>query len=216
MSNNQADLNDLRSTLEAATLAELRVRASKTFGIKVSRQHTQDQIIDEIMQLASKFEFAQDSEGDLKPGWSRIRVHPIPGRSKFPFPFNLNGYQGLIPLNREVDVPNKLIPMLRDAEENQYWESDDGNESGWRLQESYPFTLIEQKPGPDPKPGIEVQRAIRQKDKILFRDIEGHWPKDDELSDWKKLRAEELKAENRAAEAKELAEEASKASKSKG
>jgi len=188
MSNSTSALNDLRQDLEAATLAELRSRAVKTFGLKISRNHTKDDIIADIIEQAKKFEFAQDSEGDLKPGWSRIRVHAIPGRSKFPFYFNLNGYQGLIPLNREVDVPNKIVGLLRDAEENQHV-TDDVGASTWRLQESYPFTLIDQRPGKDPKPGMEVQREIKLAAKRAYYEQEGLWPSDKVLAEYRKEQA---------------------------
>lgn len=185
MANDNNALNDLVQSLEAATLAELRSKASKTFGLRISRNHTRDDIIAEIMEQAKKFEFAKDAEGDLEPGWSRIKVHPIPGRSKFPFYFNLNGYQGLIPLNREVDVPNKIVKMLRDAEENQPVTDDTGAVT-WRLQESYPFTLIEQRKGPDPKPGIEVQREIKLQPKRDFYKEHGYWPSDAVLAEHRK------------------------------
>ena len=173
--------NELRLSLEAATLQEVRSKAQKIFGLKVTREHDKDTIIHMIMGEAARFDFAQESAGDLKPGWSRIRVHPVPGKPMSDFYFCLNGYNGCIPINVDVDVPNKVVGLLRDAQENQPMLNNKGEVEGFALHQSYPFTLIEQRPGPDPRPGFEVQREAKLRPKYEFQEKNGYWPSDAEM-----------------------------------
>lgn len=187
MTNVNKDLNDLRLSLEALTLQELRVKARKVFDISVTREHTQDDIISLIMQAAAKHDFAVESAGDLKPGWSRIRVHPVPGRSNAPFYLNINGRSFGVLVNIDCDVPNKVVNVLRDAQEAVPVLSDNLEVTGFTLQQSYPFTLIEQKPGPDPRPGLEVQREAKLKGKREFAEREGYWPSDEILRQQRSL-----------------------------
>ena len=188
MSNTQTkDLNDLRLSLEGLTLQELRVKAKKVFDISVTREHTAEDITALIMSAAGKHDFAVESAGDLKPGWSRIRVHPVPGRSNAPFYLNINGRSFGVLVNIDCDVPNKVVGVLRDAQEAQPVLSENLEVTGFALQASYPFTLIETKPGPDPRPGMEVQREAKLKSKREFEAREGFWPRDAHIAQQRQI-----------------------------
>lgn len=177
------NLAQLRETLEKVSIQELRQKAVKNFGIKLTREMTKDDIINQIIGMSHKAEFAGMSEGDLKPGWARIRVHPVNGRM-FPFYVNCNGYQCFIPFNVEVDVPRKVLGVLNDAEEFRVTADEYGNEQK-SFELSYPFSIIQDVPGPDPRPGYEVQREIYLKPKYRFREKFGYWPTDKALQQYR-------------------------------
>lgn len=183
MNDNQ---ENLKLQLEAFSIQELRSRATKQFGIKLSREHTKPDIIDLILEATSNAEFAEIVTDDkaLKPGWARIHVHPVNGRKPFPFYVNCNGYEVFIPFNVPVDVPRKLIALLKDAEEYRITADEQGNEQK-SFELSYPFTIIQDIPGPDPRPGLEVQREIRLKPKRRFQEKFGYWPTDKALADFR-------------------------------
>ncbi len=177
--NTQAsNLNTLRLDLEENTLQELRTKAKKVYGIPVLRDHTKDDLIKLILGEAEKFDFAVESAGDLKPGWSRIRLQPVQGRTSNQVYLCINNRSFSIPVNVEVDVPNKVVGVLNDAVESTPDLDQDSRVVGYSENLSYPFTLIESKPGPDPRPGYEVQREAKLKAKRAFEAKEGYWPSD--------------------------------------
>ena len=90
----------------------------------------------------------------------------------------INNRSFSIPVNVEVDVPNKVVGVLNDAVESTPDLDQDSRVVGYSENLSYPFTLIESKPGPDPRPGYEVQREAKLKAKRAFEAKEGYWPSD--------------------------------------
>lgn len=180
MSDNNAanNSNALRLDLEENTLQELRTKAKKVYGIPVLRDHNKDDLIRLILGEADKFDFAVESAGDLKAGWSRIKLQPTTGRSSSQVYLNVNGRSFAIPVNVEVDVPNKVVGVLNDAVESLPVTDQDSRVTGFSDNLSYPFTLIESKPGPDPRPGNEVQREAKLKAKRAFEEANGYWPSD--------------------------------------
>lgn len=177
------NLSSLRSTLETLSIQELRTRASKQFGLKLPREANKESIIDLIVGVAQKKNFAQLGSGDLQPGFARIRVHATNGKTPFPFYTNTNGYEAFIPFNVDVDVPIKVLDTLRNAEE-MILKSDE-NEEIREFSLSYPFTLIDQVPGPDPRPGLEAQREVRLRPKRAFLKKFGYWPSDRALLEYR-------------------------------
>jgi hypothetical protein len=181
-------LKELRDTLEILPIGAVRNRAVQNFGIKLSRDHTKEDIINLIIGVASKADFAQPANGDLPlPGWSRIKVHPVPGKPTFPFFTSVNGYFCWIPFNVEVDVPNKITNVLNDAIEMRMTFDDFGNKKE-SLEASYPYSLIHRSEGPDPRPGFEVVRERKLKAKREFAEKEGYWPKDADLKELRHAR----------------------------
>lgn len=177
-SKQQSHLDDFRASLSRMDIAQLRQKASKNFGIKLTREHTKEDIIDAIMAYASKNNYADAAEGELKPGYARIKLLPSSGKpSGFPVYFNHNGYFCYIPINFEVDVPLKILETLKHAEEIRKVQNEFG-EYVDSMELSYPFQVIATRDGPDPKPGIEVARERKQAPKRAFFKKYGYWPTD--------------------------------------
>lgn len=184
----QADaLNELRAQLETCSLQELRSKAKSNFGVSITRTHTKEDIIHLIVKESEKFEFALEAAGALKPGWTRIKLHPTQGRSLFPLYTNVNGKSFCIPINKEIDVPNKIAHALGNAIESIPQVDEDFKVTGFEDNLSYPFTIIEQRDGPDPKPGFEVQREAKQKIKHEFEAKHGYWPSDAVIAQQRQL-----------------------------
>lgn len=176
--NQEQEFNELSLRLEEMTLQELRSTAKKNYGIPITREHSADDIRNLIKEEAKKFDFAPAAIGELKPGWSRIKVHPTQSRGKAPIFVSVNDKKFGIPQNVECDVPNKVVGVLRAARELVPNMDNDYRITGFVDNESYPFTLIESKPGPDPRPGLEVQREAKLKPKREFAEKHGYWPSD--------------------------------------
>ena len=176
--NQEQEFNELSLRLEEMTLQELRSVAKKNYGVPITREHSADDIRHLIKEEAKKFDFAPVAVGELKPGWSRIKIHPTQARGKAPVYVSVNDKKFGIPQNVECDVPNKVVGVLRAARELVPNMDNDFRVTGFTDNESYPFTLIESKPGPDPRPGLEVQREAKLKPKREFAEKHGYWPSD--------------------------------------
>lgn len=184
-------LKQLREDLEILPITKLRERAVHNFRLTLSKEDTKEDIINKIIGIASKQNFAEIAKGDApEPGWSRIKVHPVPGKATFPFFGGVNGYQCWIPFNVEVDIPSKMVNVLNDAVEMRVVTDEYGNRKD-AFEQSYPFTLVSQTPGPDPRPGMEVARERKLAIKRAFAERHGYWPKDMDIR-------EELRSRNQA------------------
>lgn len=173
------DTPDIRDVLQELSIAELRQKATKNFGLKLTRDHTKEDIINLIAEASRKNNYAMASEGDLKPGWARIKIHRRPeAPTQDMMPFNINNYQGFIPIGIEVDVPIKVLEVLDHAEEMKLTKADQYGNPVFAMEASYPYTLISKIDGPDPRPGFEVQRAMKIAGKQKFKDQKGFWPTD--------------------------------------
>lgn len=170
-------LKDLRVALEAMPIGEVRKRAVQNFGIKLSREWSKDDIINQIVGMSQKADYAVARGEGVDPGWARIKVHPVPGKPTWPFYVNCNGYECWIPFNVPVDVPIKVLGVLNDAQELRISANEDGQRVD-SLEASYPYSIIQEVPGPDPRPGNEVAREARLKAKKAFYAREGYWPTD--------------------------------------
>jgi hypothetical protein len=167
-------LTEFQSNLEKLEMGELRSKASKVFGLKLTREHTKKDIIDLIISVMSKGNYAEQAEGELRPGYARIKLNRTEGRSNLVY-FNCNGYFGWIPVEQEVDVPIKVLSVLDDAKEmkkvlNEFDEYHDV------LASSYPYQLLGKVDGPDPKPGREAQTERKWQAYKEFYAREGFWP----------------------------------------
>lgn len=170
--------NDLKASLEALPMAELRQKAVKNFGLKLTREYTKEDIIKLIINVSANTNFAKEAEGELKPGWARIKIHKDRNSSQEMVFFNCNGYQALIPMGIEVDVPIKVLEILDHAEEMRISKLDEYGSPHWSLEISYPYTLIAKLEGPDPRPGFEVMREKKLRGKRKFMKQYGMWPTD--------------------------------------
>mgnify|MGYP000974177685 CR=1 FL=1 len=184
-------LKELRETLEVLPLSELKQKAVKHFGLRLSKDDTREDVINKIIGVASKQEFASEAVGEMPaPGWSRIKVHPVPGKPQFPFFVGINGWFCWIPINVEVDVPSKVINVLRDAVEHKYALDPETGINKVSLEMSYPFTIVAATPGPDPRPGGEVSRARKLEAKRAFAEENGFWPSDADIKDFRQQQAQ--------------------------
>jgi hypothetical protein len=175
MEKNSKYLEDFKNSLMALDINALRNKASKNFGIKLTREHTKTDIVDLIVLSVSKATFAEEAEGELKPGFSRIKVLPIAGRVTFPIYLNCNGYFCFIPLDIPVDVPAKVVEVLSNALEMRKSQNEFG-EYYDTLELSYPFQVLANNPGPDPRPGREVHTENKWKPYRRFYAKYGYWP----------------------------------------
>lgn len=176
-------LKELRENLEILPISAVRERAVKNFGLKLQRDYSKEDIINLIIGVASKADFASIATDELPaPGWSRIKAFPVPGRSTFPFYVGCNGYFIWIPYNVPVDVPTKMCGVLNDAQEMRITTDEFGNQTR-TMESSYPYQLIHVTEGPDPRPGFEVGRERKIAAKRAFADKLGYWPKNKDIQE---------------------------------
>lgn len=169
-------LEDFKVSLHNLDWAVLKEKASKNFGIKLTREMTREDVIKAVMAVAEKQNFASSSDdGELQPGWSEITITPIKGKVTFPVFTNTNGYECYIPIGVKVRVPNKVCDTLDNALEMQKVQNEFGEYED-QLQMSYPYQLHKQIDGPDPRPGIEKARERKLAEHVAFAQKEGYWP----------------------------------------
>lgn len=179
-------LKELRESLEVLPLTELKQKAVKNFGLRLTKDDTKEDVINKIIGIASKQEFASEAMGDMPAaGWTRIRVHPIPGKPTFPFFVGVNGWFCWVPYNVDVDVPSKIVGVLRDALEYKYTLDSETGMNKVAMEASYPFTIIAATPGPDPRPGAEVGRERKLAAKRAFAEENGYWPSDEDIKEFR-------------------------------
>ena len=192
------DLSSLKANLENLSIAELRKHASQNFGIKLTREHTKDDIVTLILGTVSKGNFAEVADGELRPGWARIKLSATNDwRGAFPVHINANGFECKIPFGVEVDVPLRVLESLKNAVEFRVYQNEFG-ERAQKYSDSYPFQVIGKVEGEDPRPGLEKAREQRLRPRYRFRDQFGFYPTDKAFREFVqsgmfKLNAEELK-----------------------
>lgn len=176
-------MKELREGLEILPISAVRERAVKNFGLKLQRDYSKEDIINLIVGVASKADYAHIATDELPAaGWSRIKAFPVPGRSTFPFYAGCNGYFIWIPYNVNVDVPSKMLGVLNDAQEMRITTDEFGNQTR-TMESSYPYQLIHTTEGPDPRPGFEVGRERKIAAKRKFADVHGYWPKNKDIQE---------------------------------
>ena len=124
------------------------------------------------------------------PGHAKITVQedPTPGAGNFPVYINANGYVATIPRGVPVIVPLRVVRLLNDAKVNRrkqiYVAGPDGREV---FREStvnvlsYPFTVHDMNPGPEPLTAHELAKQKAQRPRKRYKDLFGHWPRPGEL-----------------------------------
>ena len=121
------------------------------------------------------------------PGWARIELHRsgVPGASNRPVFVGVNGYNITIPLGVEVDVPIKVVDALAVAKTTKLTTDDEGRNTTEHAL-SYPYSVKDINPGPDPRPINEMGRKTSYGPRVAFRDLFGRWPRKDELREAQK------------------------------
>jgi hypothetical protein len=181
-----ASQDDLKLELQKLTIGELRSKAANIYDIKLSREHTKEDIIGLIATKAKSGVFFDEATSDRPaPGWARIKIHPVPGKPSITAFVAVNGQPYWIPQNVPVDVPIKLIGVLTDAVEMIVKQNPATLEEVRTYESSYPFTVIDRVEGPDPRPGWEVIREKMLADHRAFAAEKGYWPNRAALEKWR-------------------------------
>lgn len=173
-------------------IAKLRQYASH-MRLPLAKTAKKDEIIEAIeKKLSGRIipEFADEST-ELKPGYARIVVlsDPMPHASNFPVFLNANGYMCLIPRDKEVVVPNRVVRVLRDAKvkrfKQQLVQDNQGRETFKNTEvvsPSYPFQILEMKEGPEVLTSLEISKQRTAGPKRRYKQIFGRWPRPKELT----------------------------------
>jgi hypothetical protein len=173
-------------------IGKLRQYASH-MRLPLAKTATKVEIIEAIERKLSGRVIPEFADGDtaLKPGYSRITVlsDPMPQASNLPVFLNCNGYMCLIPRDKEVVVPNRVVRTLRDAKvkrRKQTLQSDSNGREVFRETEvispSYPFTIHETKEGPEVYTALEIARQRTAGPKRRYKQIFGRYPRPRELT----------------------------------
>lgn len=173
-------------------IGKLRQYASH-MRLPLAKTAKKDEIIEAIeKKLAGRIipEFA-GADTELKPGYSRIMVlsDPMPHASNLPVFLNANGYMCMIPRDKEVVVPNRVVRVLNDAKVKRYKQTrvtdNDGRETFKETQvisPSYPFQVLETKEGPEVYTALELSKQRTAGPKRRYKQIFGRWPRPKELT----------------------------------
>lgn len=168
MSDIRLELDGLRARLNSLSITDIRGQAAKVYGLRITREMTKDEITELIIGHVAKTNVAHAADGELKPGWSRIKLNNTGDyRSEQPVYVNANGFECHVPFGIEVDVPTRCLESLKNAVEYRVYVND-FQEKAHKFSDSYPFNVIAQREGPDPRPGLEVRREAKLAPKRRF------------------------------------------------
>lgn len=166
---------------DTMTIAQAR-SAAKMYNVPLSREMTQDDIIQAIRRKLKKHNMvkvADTSSGPATGRW-RIIVHKSTEQGTKTggrvVPVMVQGYRCTLPRNIPVDVPEKVVRVLENSYHYVTVEQENGV-SVFEPQLSYPFQVLAMTPGPDPSPGYEKIKDRWYQARKKFRDHFGYWPK---------------------------------------
>lgn len=180
----QKELQGLKNRFEALPITELRGQASKVYGIKINRDMTKEDLVNAILGHVAKNNYAKSADGELQPGWSRIKLNNTGDyRSATPVHINANGFECFVPFGIEVDVPTRCLESLRNAVEYRI-SVNEFDEKVFTFQDSYPFQVIGTVDGPDPRPGMEVRREAKLRPKHKLKEKFGFYPTDKQFREF--------------------------------
>lgn len=188
---------------EEVKIEDMSIQALRKFAalyrITLPKTATKDDILEIINNKRNAQDLAkvvsdEDRNRGPLPGWARINVHadPTPGAANNPVYVNANGYVVTVPRGVDVDVPIKVVGVLNDAVEQRLVENfqepmTSPNRWEYKKMLSYPFNVIAQTPGPDPRPGFEKGKKATMGPRLKFRELFGRWPQNNaELLDAQK------------------------------
>ena len=162
--------------LETLPMSEVRKRAAKLYGVKVTTDMLKADIIRAIRAVLNKTDVAKiskssDEDGGLEPGWASITLHYVHGESRHPLMTFVNGYNCKIPKDVRVDVPIPVMKALKDCKKNVLFEDlgeaeNSKNRFRWIESDAYPMTVHEVKEGPNPRVG---HAELKEKKLAPFR-----------------------------------------------
>ena len=190
---NSVDKNELREELEAMTIAKVRSYAAM-YNISYTRDMSKDDIITTILDKMAKKNVMKAANLDAPPAPGRTRVLISKDVSigtkagSRPVPVWVNGYVCTIPRGVAVDVPHKVVEVLKNSYHWQMTEDtslpiNDPKRMRFEPVVSYPFQILASTPGPDPSPGNEKAKQASYGPRLEFFEKFGRWPKRQELLD---------------------------------
>ena len=157
--------------------------------LPVDKNSTKEELIEAIQRKLSGRVMPQlaDKDTDLKPGYSHIRIEedPSPTAKQIPVYINDNGFECTIPRGVEVIVPNRVVDNLRNATAKRLRqiEQDSGPPITKEVRvPSYPFQVLESKPGPQVLTKREMQARKKFAPRLRYWQQFGKWPKPRELA----------------------------------
>ncbi len=157
--------------------------------IPVDKNSTKDELVEAILRKLAGRVMPQlaDKDTELKPGYDRIRIEedPNPGAKQIPVYVNDNGYECTIPRGVEVIVPQRVTRNLRNAtaKKLRQVEQDSGPPITKEVRvPSYPFQVIESKPGPEILTKRELQARKKFAPRLRYWQQFGKWPRPRELA----------------------------------
>ncbi len=161
--------------------------------LAIAKTAKKDEIVEAIeKKLSGRIipEFA-DGGTQLKPGYARIIVlsDPMPHASNLPVFLNANGYMCLIPRDKEVIVPNRVVRVLNDAKVKRFKQTLQADNNGREvfkesqvISPSYPFQVLEMKEGPEVLTALEISKQRTAGPKRRYKQIFGRYPRPKELT----------------------------------
>lgn len=179
----EAAISDMRDL----PIRDVRRIAATQYGLNITKEMEKDDIFQLIRTMANKADFALAATGDMpKPGWARITLHKVPGRSHRPEYFGVNGYRCTVPKGHEVDVPIKVYQAIKNCKRKEFLEDPSEPINGnrrwkWETMDVHSVTLHALTPGPDPRPGHERTKTAKLKPYLAFFNRYGWYPKPSEV-----------------------------------
>lgn len=165
---------------------------AKHMRVALAKTATKEEIVEALLAKLNGRTTAvlATDNGSVPPGYAKITVHedPTPGASNTPVYINANGYVATIPRGVEVVVPMRVVRLLNDAKVNRrkqtYTAGADGREVFRETTisvPSYPYTVHEMVPGPEPLTSHEISKQKAQRPRKRYKELFGHWPRPGEL-----------------------------------
>lgn len=166
---------------------------AKHMRIAVKAKASKEEILEAIYnrQNSRAAPTLADKSKELKPGYARILIHedPTPGAKQIPVYLNSNGYECTIPRGVEVEVPMRVVRVLNDAKvkrrQQRTVQDNFGRETFAETTvtvPSYPFTIVEQKDGPEVLTSAELAKLKSFGPRRRYAMQFGHYPTPAELT----------------------------------
>jgi hypothetical protein len=180
--------------LEDQSYEELYNKAVNIYRIPVTKDYTKGDIIDAIRRKKDgrRVDVAIDARdvNEIPPGWAKVQLFKdnSPKASNRPQYFMVGGYRCTVPFGIPVLIPLKVLEVLQNAVESRRVEDNsvsnrNSDASRFKTVEvhRFPFSVLGQTPGPDPRPVLEKMKAINLAPREAYRDYFGRWPTNAEL-----------------------------------
>lgn len=164
------------------TLGQLK-EVAKHMRVAVNKDATPEEIIEALNKRQRNKVVADIAEKGtaLKPGYARILIaETLSSNRQVPVYVFDNGLDLTIPRGIEVDVPRRIVDLLRNAKVKRRKQVDgpDGRPvTTFMMVPQYPFELIDVAPGPEVKTKRELAAEKLIGPRRRYREAFGRWPR---------------------------------------